>query len=76
MDAAVGISDMASKPSLVSIEAKDGMITVKGKRPQDLVSIYNSQGGLVEATAADTITLLQHGIFIVHIGNYTQKIIL
>ena len=71
-----GIDNAVYELSPVSIDAKDGMITIKGKHPQDLVSIYNSQGGLVEATTADTITLLQHGIFIVRIGNYTQKIVL
>lgn len=76
MDDAADISDIESDASPISIEARDGVITIKGKRPQDLVSIYNSQGGLVEATTADTITLSQHGIFIVRIGNYTQKIIL
>ena len=76
MDDAADISNIGYEPSPVSIEAKDGVITIKGKRPQDLVSVYNSQGGLVEATAADTITLSQHGIYIVRIGNYTQKIIL
>lgn len=71
-----GIDNAVSEPSPVSIEAKDGMIKVKGKRPQDLVSIYNAQGALVEATTSDTINLAQHGIFIVRVGNATYKVIL
>ena len=66
----------ASDAPAISIEARDGVITVKGKRPQDLVSVYNSQGAPVGVTTDDTITLLQHGVFIVRIGNVTYKIML